>query len=69
MELINFERQDLPAQLRSDRAARTGDHHTPAGDELLERTPVEADRRACQEVFNREAADLRNRHAAVDYLD
>ena len=52
---------DLPAQLRADRAAGAGHHHPPAVDQALERRRIEADRRAREQVFDRQAADLRRR--------
>ena len=60
--------RDLPAQLGADRSAGAGHHDAPAADEVLQRIAREPDRRTRQEIFDRQAADLRQFDLAVDEI-
>ena len=59
---------DLPAQLRTDRASRTGHQHHLAIQQPVQAGLIERDAVTAEEVFQLNLADTRNRHAAGEQV-
>ena len=67
-ELLRAERGELAAELRADRAGRSGHHHGLPAEVLDDRVHVEPDLVAAQKVLDLDLADGRLHDLAVDDL-